>query len=86
MSASLSDHEMIGCVCKLNNQVFKACIVKTRNYKNYNHEQLCSYLCQSSFDSVYNLITVESAWENFKNIFHSAIDKYAPLIRKKIRG
>ena len=46
---------------------------------------LCN-LRQSSFQSVFASKTVESAWENFRNIFLSAIDKYAPLIRKKIRG
>ncbi|CAB3993279.1 Hypothetical predicted protein [Paramuricea clavata] len=86
ISASLSDHEMIGCVRKLNNHSFKARTIEARDYRNYNHEDLCNNLRQSSFDSVFASKTVESAWENFKHIFLSAVDKYAPLIRKKIRG
>lgn len=35
---------------------------------------------------MYSSITVESSWENFKNIFNPAVDKYAPPITKRIRG
>lgn len=67
--ACLSDHELIGCVRKLNSHSFKPRTINTRDYKNYSQEDLCIYLCQSGFESVYSSITVESSWENFKNIF-----------------
>ena len=50
ISASLSDHEMIGCVRKLNNHSFKARTIEARDYRNYNHEDLCNNLRQSSFE------------------------------------
>lgn len=77
---------MIGCVRKLNSHSFKPRTIKTRDYKNYNPEDLCSDLRQSGFEPVYSSITVESAWGSFKNIFNPAVDKYAPPITKRIRG
>ena len=84
--ACLSDHELIGCVRKLNSHSFKPRTIKTLDYKNYSQEDLCFDLRQWGFESVYSSITVESSWENFKNIFNPAVDKYAPPITKRIRG
>ena len=83
ISASLSDHEMIGCVRKLNNHSLKARTIEARDYRTYNHEDLSTHHLQSSFESVFASKSVESAWGNFKLIRLTAIDKYAPLIRKK---
>jgi exonuclease III len=57
--ACLSDHELIGCVRKLNSHSFKPCTIKTRDYKNYSQEDLCFDLRQLGFESVYSSITVE---------------------------
>ena len=37
---SISDHDMIGCVYKMNNIKFNGPTIRCRDYRNYNPEQL----------------------------------------------
>ena len=37
---SISDHDMIGCVYKMNNIKFNGRTIRCRDYRNYNPEQL----------------------------------------------
>ena len=40
LTMSISDHDMIGCVYKMNNIKFNGRTIRCRDYRNYNPEQL----------------------------------------------
>ncbi len=96
LSSSLSDHELTFCVRKLNWMRFPAEIKTFRNYANYNQEDFCAELFNVNWDDVLqpndstgNADTeaaVNDLWTNFKDCFCSIADKFAPRIKKKVRG
>ena len=45
---SISDHDMIGCVYKVNNMNFNGHTIHSRDYRNYNPEQLQKDTCESN--------------------------------------
>jgi hypothetical protein len=83
---SFSDHDMVGCVRKINHQKFKCVEVKGRNYKHYDSNSLCNKLTNSDWSNFYNANNVNTAWNLMKDILIKEIDSLAPVQSKRIRG
>ena len=54
LTMSISDHDMIGCVYKMNNMKFNSCTVRFRDYRNYNPEQLQKDIRESNLSQIVN--------------------------------
>ena len=84
--AGLSDHEMIGCVRKLNNIKQSSRDIRCRNYTNYNPVSFCKDLEQQDFDQLYFEKCMNSALEKFIHGVSRCIDKHAPVVKKRVKG
>ena len=82
----LSDHYMVGCVCKMNLLKFQARIIKCRNYARYDKETFNKDLQSASWVSVLSSSDVNLAWPSFKNIFLQICDRHVPFLTKKVCG
>lgn len=83
---TFSDHDMVGCVRKLNHVKFKPKQVNCRDYRKYNKDALCQDLESQDWASVFSTNDTLSAWEGLKSILTSTFDHHAPIIEKHIRG
>ncbi|XP_057299458.1 uncharacterized protein LOC130630077 [Hydractinia symbiolongicarpus] len=83
---SLSDHDCIGCVRKVNHQKFKSRTTRCRNYNKYDPEKLNTDINNHDWQPMYEMSSVESSWEYFKTTVHAIIDKHAPVITKMVKG
>ena len=57
--AGLSDHDMIGCVRKLNHQRFPSKLIKCRNYSRYCPNDICSELSEPTQWKTYIIIVIQ---------------------------
>ena len=83
---SLSDHDMVGCVRKINHIKYQPKIIKCRDFSKYNHISLADDLNRANWASVYKAKSVEKAINPFNGILNDAFDKHAPFINKKVKG
>ena len=94
LSLSLSDHDMVFCIRKLN---WKKAVPETkifRNYAKYDPAKFCEDLrgvnwvdsMNSSGTANENVICVDKLWLNFKSAFLKVADRHAPLIQNRVRG
>ena len=80
--SSLSDHNVIKCVRKLNNIKFNPRTIKCRDYKNYDQTTVSAELSVVNWDIVYNTPDPDMAWNNLQQILSETINRHAPLINK----
>ena len=85
-SSGISDHRLTGIVRKLNTKRFRPRRILVRNYKGYSKEDFNKDLNSQNWQSVLKLGSFNEAWDGFKTILQSCIDKHAPLIEKTVRG
>ena len=83
---SISDHEMIGCVYKINKIKFNGRIIRCRDYRNYKPEQLQKYIRESNLSQLENIKTANNASSFFKSTLIDIFQKNAPNLTKKLRG
>ena len=83
---SLSDHDIIGCVHKLNHQQFSPRTITCRNYTNYNPNSMCEELLAHDMGKIYSINDVNAAWLYLRNILHTVFNKHAPIITKRVKG
>ena len=86
LPTSLSDHDMVCCLRKLNNMKFKQKTVECRNYARYDYESMNNDFQRVDWSSLYSLRDVNKALEFFNNTVSSIFNKHAPFITKKVRG
>ena len=85
--ASISDHDMIGCVRKLNHSKFKPKKLTCRNYTNYNPKEMSKDLNSDPlWDPLYSMTDVNQVWHFIKSILVSTFNKHAPIIEKNVKG
>ena len=65
---SLSDHDMVGCVRKLNHLKYESKTLHCRNYKNYDPKALQKDLQEQSWVIYYSFKEPNSAWIYLKSI------------------
>ena len=83
---SLSDHDMVGCIRKLNHTKYLPRTIWCRNYSKYDPKELCLYLQLQSWNNFFLLNDVNLAWKRFKSTISKAFDMHAPFISKKVKG
>jgi hypothetical protein len=83
---SIGDHEMVGCVRKLNSRKFNSRTIKCRDYKNYDPESMRNELRELDWSPVFLSTNVNTAWNSMKNCLESVFNRHAPMIVKKIKG
>lgn len=86
IATSLSDHDMVACVRKLNFQKFESRTIKCRNYANYNPTNLNDEISTIDWQPVYQETCVSVALEYFNRTLKSVFDHHAPVIEKRVRG
>ena len=83
---TLSDHDMVGCVRKLNHLKYESKTIHCRNYKDYDPKALQKDLQEQSWVTYYSIKEPNSAWIYLKSILTHLFDKHAPQIEKKVKG
>ena len=96
-SASLSDHDLVFCVWKLNCRKAPAQTRIFRSYANYDPEKFCEDLNNTNLTapvspegtaaySAQQPHCVNEQWSVFESVFNEVSDWHAPFIQKRIRG
>ena len=83
---SIGDHDMVGCVRKLNRSGFKARKIICRDYKNYRPEDMNKDLEAIDWSPFYICQNVNEAWSLMKNVLVKIFEHHAPKICKNVRG
>ena len=86
ISTGIGDHEMVGCVRKINWVKFKPRLIKCHDYRKYNPKGMSEDLRKQNWYPVLNSRNVNNAWNTMKNIMLEIFDKHAPRLMKKLRG
>ena len=53
VATSLSDHDMVACIRKINHQRNNPRMIKCRDYKNYDHNELCADMINIDWQPLY---------------------------------
>ena len=83
---SLSDHDCVGCIRKVNNARYEPKTITCRNYSNYNPANLCNKLEEVDWFDFYNSRCPNKAWQLMKDILYKSFAEEAPFIRKRVKG
>ena len=85
-SYSIADHELIGCVRKLNNIKYKSRSMYARNYKDYAPENLLNNVKNINWQRLYATDDPNSAANFFTKQLKAVFDQHAPFENKTVRG
>ena len=80
---SLSDHDLVLYVRKINALKYAPKIIECRD-RNNSPEEFCESLSQINWDPVRHASDVKNALDLFNDIFKEQCDRHAPLIKKKL--
>ena len=80
--SGFSDHDLIGCVRKVNHLRFKPKEIRCRDYSRYNPDQLNRDLRDADWSEVYGTNDVNIAWKAFHKIMSTLFDIHVPMINK----
>ena len=83
---SLTDHDMIACVRKMNHVKYDYRSIKCRNYTSYNCKELRHDLSTIDMSPLYEITDPNSAWLWLKNVLCTTFNKHAPIISKRVKG
>ena len=85
-NCAISDHSLVYLVRRSKKPSAGCKFIRYRCYKNYTPEKFCADLHFASWDSIDTSLTVDDAWESFKNILTNIIDQHAPIATKRARA
>ena len=83
---SLSDHDAVACVRKINNKKFPKKVTRSRNYRSYDPEKLNEDLRRVDWNPVLSCPNVNDAVNIFNFILKSIFDKHAPYVTKRTKS
>lgn len=83
---SLSDHDLVGCIRKLNNTKLKPRTITCRNYSGYDPLKLKRDLSSNVMEPLYAIKDVNEAWKYLRNVLTDCFDRHAPMITKRVKG
>ena len=83
---SISDHDMIGRVYKINNIKFNGRTIRCSDCKNYNPEHPQKDIPESNLSHTGNIKSANDALLFFKSTLIEIFQKHAPEFDKKVRG
>ena len=84
--STLSDHDMLVVVRKINAGKLPPRSIECRNFSKYDQMTFIQDLEKCSWDDVYSERDVNSAWSKWKELFLSVCNKHAPIRHKVLRG
>ena len=84
--SSISDHDLVGCVRKVNHQKHAPKTIKCRNYKSYDPTTMNHEFKNVNWLPVITAPDVNTALNIFNTIVRDIFDKHAPIISKRIKG
>ena len=84
--STLSDHDMLVVVRKINAGKLPPRSIECRNFSKYDQITFIEDLEKCSWDDVYSERDVNSAWSKWKELFLSVCNKHAPIRHKVLRG
>ena len=79
-----SDHELIGFSRKVNHIRTNPKTVRSRNYKNYNSDNIIRDLDNSDWSRIYLASSINESVSAFTNILTNIIDHHVPYVSKRI--
>ena len=86
VSASLSDHDLIGCIRKINCHKHSSRTIKCRDYRNYDSYKLVNDAYNIDWNPIYNNnFDVNAAVNYFTGQLKELFDEHAPIIEKRVR-
>ena len=83
---SISDHDLVGCVRKINNKTFSPKTITCRNYARYNPNSMADDLKKQNWNRLYEMHNVNDAVDYFNRTVMGIFDKHAPVVVKRVRG
>ena len=86
IQTSFSDHDMVGCIRKINSFKYPEKCIKTRDFRKYDPNKLNSDIKNTDWSPVYGTSNAHSAVENLNDILLNIFNKNAPFIEKKIKS
>ena len=86
IATSLSDHELVFCLRKINTMRFPDRTIKCRNYRSYEPTHILNDANEIDWSPIYNTNDVNKAVSYLQNALTVLFDKHAPLIEKRVRG
>ena len=84
--SGVADHELIGCVRKLNHMKFPEETITCRDYRSYDPAKLSQHLSEVDWKLIFNCHDVSIVWRIFNDILSTVFNKFAPVITKRLRG
>ena len=82
VASSLSGHDMLIAVRKINACKLQPRTIERSNYAKYNPSAFCDDLRDIPWDDVLKERNVNTAWSNLKELFLNVCDRHAPYKRK----
>ena len=86
IAASLSDHNLIGCIRKMNTFRYQPEVITCRYFKNYDVSAINSELLNADWNNVYNSQSINTAFSRLKEILLNTLNRYAPIVKKTVKG
>ena len=86
ISTSLSDHEMVGCLRKINHFKYQPKTLTTRSYRNYDPVNINSDFQFVNWNNLYNKTDINEALQLFNETVLSIVNQHAPYMTKNIKG
>ena len=83
--STLSDHDLLVVVRKINAGKLPQRSIECRNFSNYDQLTFIEDLKKCSWDDVYSERDVNSTWSKWKEFFLSVCNKHAPIRHKVFR-
>ena len=83
---SLSDHDCVMCVRKINHRKMPFRTITCRDYSKYNHTVLARDIENYDWNPVYTETNVNIALDYMEQGLTTIIDRYAPKITKRVKG
>ena len=81
---SISDHDIIGCVYKMNNVKFNGRTMHCTDYRNYNSQQLQKDICESNLCQIENIKSANDASLFTKFMLIDIFQRHATEFDKKV--
>ena len=85
-TTSLSDHDMVACIRKINHLKYPIRSIKCRNYAKYIHQNMCSDINEIGWQPLYQATDVNIAVNYFNTEVRQIFDKHAPIVEKRAKG
>ena len=86
IAANLSDHNLIRCIRKMNSFRYQPEVITCRDFRNYDIKAINSELLNADWNNVYNSQSVNTAFSRLKEILLKTLNRYAPIVKKTVKG